>query len=293
MEFVCVVNPVSGRGRSVKVAGKLKERLVNDGHQVRILETSGDSEKFSRICDSIKASDRVICIGGDGTLLYFLNHCFQYRSVAFYGVGTANVISIEFGIPRRIDRFVRMLEDDYRIMLHPGVTDNGTRFLMMCSFGIDGMVLNKVSQLGKNRMGKLAFLWPVFRSMTAYDYPKRGVSLDDGPMKDAYFAVISRIQHYGGPFRIAPDADPSKPSFQVVQMDRKGFWPTLRLLFHLMIGRVPSCPGVSVDSAEKVVISSGVDLMYFQVDGDLFPGEVKELKVLPDSFPLVIPQPER
>ncbi len=53
-----------------------------------------------------------------------------------------------------------MLEQDYRVMVHPGITDDGTRFLMMCSFGIDGMVLEKASQVGKNRLGKLAFLMP-------------------------------------------------------------------------------------------------------------------------------------
>lgn len=292
MDFICIVNPVSGRGQATGVAEKLKQRLEQDGHRVRIQETMGDSEAFQEICDQITLKDRVICIGGDGTLLYFLNHCKTFHSVAFYGMGTANVLSIEFNIPRRIEKFVKMLEDDYTVSLHPGMTNDGDRFLMMCSFGLDGRVLKRVRQSAKNKIGKVAFFWPLLRSALFYRYPKRMVTVDGRHSFNAVFAVASRTKHYGGPFRIAPDASPQKNYFEVVAMEKGGpFW-TMLMFLYLIVGRIAHCPGVRIVRGDHVAISGDGAPVYFQMDGDLYQGDVHELTVGQETFPMVVPQPQ-
>ena len=88
MKVVCVVNPVSGKGKGKSVALGLQQVLEERGHEVWIIETSPDSDWFIRSCQIIDLDTRVVCIGGAGTLLYFLNHWDSYHSVAFFGVGT-------------------------------------------------------------------------------------------------------------------------------------------------------------------------------------------------------------
>jgi len=291
LNFVCIVNPVSGKGRAIEVARRLRRRLEHDGHHCRVLQTSGDPETFEVICDAIEPDDRVICIGGDGTLLYLLNHCPECHSVAFYGMGTANVISIELEIPKDIDRFVDMLEDDHHRLVRPGLTDDGSLFLMMCSFGLDSYVLERVSQRGKNQIGKRAFIWPFLRSVFRYRYPVMEVSIDGGPPKRAKFGLISRIQHYGGPFRVAPDADPTGDDLVVLLYPRGGAWSTLKLIWYMVRNRIAECPGVSLTKGQRVVISAPGKSAPFQVDGDSHPSPVSTLSVSDRTFALVVPQP--
>ncbi len=291
MQFVCIVNPVSGKGQALEVAHQLRARLKAHGHKVRVLQTSGDSETFEVICDAVKETDRVICIGGDGTLLYFLNHCERFHSVALYGIGTANVISVELGIPTEIDAFVAMLESDYQVRIHPGITDDGTRFLLMCSFGIDGRIIDRVSQRGKNRIGKRAFLWPFLRTLLDYRYPVKTVVLDGEREYRASFAIFSRIRHYGGSYLVTPEADPEGRFFAVVLYPRRGFWALMRLVWHLLRDRIAECPGVTVTRADEIVISTEGPAVCFQTDGDIHPHQIRGLRVLEETFPLVVPQP--
>ena len=292
LDFVCIVNPVSGKGRAIEVAHRLRRRLEHDGHSCRVLHTSGDPETFAVICDAIQPRDRVICIGGDGTLLYLLNHCPDFHSVAFYGMGTANVISIELGIPEDIDRFVDMLEADNHIRIRPGVTEDGTQFLMMCSFGLDSFVLERVSQRGKNQIGKRAFVRPFLRSLFRYRYPAMEVSIDGGPPRRATFGLASRIRHYGGRFCIAPDADPTGDTFAVLLFERGGPWATLQLIWHLLRDKITECQGVTLTYGKQVVISPPVQSAPFQLDGDYHPKTVNSLKVSERSFAVVVPQPD-
>ena len=208
MHFVCVVNPVSGKGKGMAVARRLQEELAKHGHQAKIIQTSRESHEFKQACNIIKAETRVVCIGGDGTLLYFLNHCDTFHSVAFYGMGTANVIAIEFEIPKQPEAFAEMLIKGHTLSIRPGLTQDGTRFLMMFSFGIDGMILKKSSQKLKNRLGKLAFFPAAIRAFFRYRFPRLECHLDDGTVVKGSLVIVSRIKHYGGPFNVAPGAIP-------------------------------------------------------------------------------------
>lgn len=288
MQFVCVVNPVSGRGKGPLVTQRLQKQLVERGHEVTLLETTPDQDRFRQECCVITEQSRVICIGGDGTLLYFLNICNRFHSVAFYGMGTANVMAIEFGLPKKIEDFVAMLERGRTRIIKPGVCQDGTRFLMMLSFGIDGSILKSSSQKLKNRLGKLAFLPPALRALLFYRYPRLELRLDDGQVVGGSMVVISRIQHYGGPLNIAPNADPSSDYFEVLVVNG-GFWRTLRFFLRLFLGgshhQLSYVQGYRSHKIEILPFEEG----YLQMDGNLHLDPVTQLSVDSWSIPLIVP----
>jgi len=289
--FYCVVNPVSGKGKALPLAHNLSAALRARGHQVTLMETLPRSDDFRAACRAIAPTDRVICIGGDGTLLYFLNHCESYRDVAFYGMGTANVISLEFAIPRPLDQFIHMLEADHCIYPRTGLTQDGTRFMMMCSFGIDAFILAKISQRWKNRLGKAAFLWPTLRALLTYAYPPLDLELDGARRYQGSFALISRFRHYGGPYRATPLADPCGPGFQVVIFTSRGALATMRFLARLARGRLVGRDDVVLEQAHEVALQLAAPAPWFQLDGDHHRAPVTRLTVAAEGFPLVVPRP--
>ncbi len=286
LKFVCVVNPVSGKGMALPRARRVAGRLEKGGHGVHILETSPEMDTFRRRCAVIDEETRVICFGGDGTLLHFLNCCPHFHGVAFYGMGTANVITHEFGIPRHIDPFVAMLEKDRRLLIRPGETDDGTRFLMMYSFGIDGFVLAHVSQRLKNRFGKLAFIPAFIKALFQYTYPRCSLTLDGKKTFSGSFVLVSRIEHYAGKFSVAPLADPCSDVFQVTVLEKGGVWSTLRFAFSFLRGGKKT--GVVQTVARRVAIRVD-NPCYNQLDGDLCKKSIAELTVSRVSIPLIVP----
>lgn len=283
--FVCVVNPVSGRGQGQVLAERLRAELVRRGHACRILLTDPDAEAFRATCAGITAEERVICIGGDGTLLYFLNHAQRFAALAFYGMGTANVITIEFNLPKSVTGFAEMLERGRTRHIYPGRLDDGTRFLMMASVGIDAEVLSRVRQRLKNRFGKFAFLPATFSALWRYGYPRAKLVLDGGEPQHFALAAVCRFRHYGGAFSLAPQADPSVRQFQVIGLRQPGFLGLLRFCLALLSGR-PQRFGLYCAAAEKVEVQGQAPA---QLDGDYHPSGLHQLEVCQESFPLIVP----
>lgn len=283
--FVCVFNPVSGKGKGRELAHQLAAELDRRGQACRTIATDPDPAVFRAACAQIAATDQVICIGGDGTLLYFLNHASQYAALAFYGMGTANVISIEFNLPRNVPDFAEMLMRGHSCRVYPGRLQDGTRFLMMASAGIDAEILRRVRQPLKNRFGKFAFVPASLSALFRYRYPAVQLALDGGESRSFAMAVICRFRHYGGSFRLAPAADPCAGQFQVVALAQPGFLGLLRFFLALVTGR-PHWFGLYCAAASRVEIRSAAPV---QVDGDYHAPGMTALEVCSSSFELIVP----
>jgi len=289
LHFVLVVNPVSGKGSGLVMAREVGRRLQENGHEVLLLKTDPDPNHFKKKIKVILEETRVVCFGGDGTLHYFLNHCQTFHSVAFYGVGTANVISLEFDIPRDLNGFVDMLEAGRCFEIRPGRTQNGVSFLMMYSFGIDGYVLANASQTLKNRLGKAAFFFPALKAFLKYDYPTINITPDGGDQTlTGSFVMASRIKRYGGAFMASPEADPGSGLFQVTIFHGSGFWKTIRFFLRLIRGRAANSSDVTSLHCSRLHLEK-TSTGYCQLDGDLHTPEITDLEVSTDTISLIIP----
>lgn len=290
MKFVCVVNRFAGKGNAMPKAKMLATRLVSRGHDVRFLETAGNQKIFRSRCLSIKKQERVICIGGDGTIRNFINNSSKFCNLAFYGTGTANINTIEYGIPKETDSFIDMLEEGHHINIYPGQTQKGTKFLMMCSFGIDSYILSKVSHNFKMLVGKTAFVIPTVKALLRYSYPLYQLELDGNRRLVCSLAIISRIKRYAGDFVVSPDADSQTSSFQVVVLKNSGFLKTLGFFSKLKSGKLANSKIVSIYTAKRIKVFPKNQPTYCQLDGNHWPEQVMELTVSSKPIPLVIPK---
>lgn len=290
MQFVCFLNRFAGKGDALSKAEMLATRLVRRGHDVRFLETAGNRKVFRDRCLSIKKHERVVCIGGDGTIRNFINNSSKFYNLAFYGTGTANVNTIEYGIPKNPDNFIDMLEESHQINIYPGQTQKGTKFLMMCSFGIDSYILSRVSHNFKMLVGKTAFVIPTMKALLRYSYPSYQLELDGNKRLVCSLAIISRIKRYAGDFVVSPNADSQTDSFQVIVLKNSGFLKTLNFFSGLKSGKLASSKIVSIHTAKRVKISPKNQFTYCQLDGNHWPERIVELTVSSKPIPLVIPK---
>jgi len=282
-----IFNPVSGRKKSTKIVIEIEQQLVDRGHRVRVIPTPKNTADLEQECNSLDPSTRVIVVGGDGTLNLFLRYARHDHPVAFYGTGTANVIALEHGLPRRVEKFMEMLERDHQVSCPIGEVDTGQPFIMMWSCGFDGAVLHRVSQASKNRLGKLAFLIATVRAMFGYKFQKFRVEIED-QIEEASFVLVSHIRHYGGPFQMFPDRS-DEGKLRVLLFDGSSLLSLTGFILALLSKRVHRLKRVRYFHADKIKLHDPPQGTYCQVDGDLCHGFPSVIRYGTRRFRLIVP----
>ncbi|NKB87256.1 MAG: hypothetical protein GKS06_03425 [Acidobacteria bacterium] len=143
MKALIIVNPVAGEQRPLQIAENARAFLDGAGWEaeIRATERGGHATELARDRGAV---DRVIVVGGDGTLRETVAGLDGAPvPVGFIPTGKANVMARELGIPRTPAQAIRLLATG-----EPKAIDAGTVgeriFLAMVGVGYDGWVTSGV-----------------------------------------------------------------------------------------------------------------------------------------------------
>lgn len=267
-KIAIIFNPVAGARRHRRL-DRLVSVLDARGWHVTVMGTNGPGDATVLAAEAVAAgTDVIAAAGGDGTINEVVRG--MHGSGIPLGIvpmGTANVLAAEFRLPKQPEEIARIFADATPRRLHlPRV--NGAPFLLMVGAGFDGRVVAMVTPPLKRRYGKGAFLGQGVRALIAATASTMTVEVD-GVAHSAAWAVVTNISRYGGPYRIAPGADPGEASLTAV-LFRSGV--RLALMNHLLrigSGRLAAGPSVSVLPAQtvRIVDTPGI-VTPVQIDGD-------------------------
>lgn len=247
---------------------QLIRELNAQGHRTEARETKPPGSTCPLDRDPDDRQSILVVVGGDGTMRFLAAEAQRFKAVAFLGQGTANVLSIEFGLPRQAVPFTRMLQRAELAKHRHGRIDDSLDFLMMWSAGIDAEVLRRTTQRLKNRIHKAAFVVAGIKACLSYSFPRFQVRCDDQPAMPAHWAIVSRIQHYGGRFRICAQA-PDPEQLAVLVYQRPGRWAALTMFWSIATGRIDHNPGFVRMSASRVRLAYPHSTPPCQMDGDV------------------------
>lgn len=156
---IVIINPASGQDRPM--LGVMNRAFHNAGinWDVRITKEAGDAQRFAQ--EAVAAGvDAVGVYGGDGTVMEVANGLFGSDvPLAIFPGGTANVMSVELGIPNDLTEATALVcgENSYVRQVDVGrIRDRS--FLLRIGIGFEADVINKTERDAKNRMGTLAYL---------------------------------------------------------------------------------------------------------------------------------------
>jgi diacylglycerol kinase family enzyme len=146
-------------------------------------------------------------------------------------------------------------------------TANGTCFCCMISVGFDAAVVGGVSLTLKKLISKGAYVVEALRALWSYRDQLYSIRAD-GRDLSAYGAIVSLTPFYAGHYVIAPKASPFAPDFALVLFKGKGRLNLLRYAGALALGKMDTCRGVEIISAQEIEISAErpADV---QADGDI------------------------
>ena len=263
-------NPVAGRRRRRRLRQFL-EILNEREHRVHIRLTTkaGDARDAAHSAQNI---DVIIAAGGDGTVNEVVNGLATRPAddalpiVAFFPLGTANVLAWELDLPsRKPKRMVKLIEKKRTLDVHQGIA-NGHRFFLVASVGLDARAVAAVNGSIKRIFGGGAYVIAAVQALMQKP-PTYKVVVGDEEY-EARTVIVSCGRFYGGPFILAPQAHLGEPMFCVVMLKNYDFFSAIRFGLALVRGTLSNQPDVTIVMGDSVRIDGpGGDPV--QLDGDI------------------------
>tara|TARA_R110000744_G_scaffold328301_1_gene433947 strand:+ start:324 stop:1223 length:900 start_codon:yes stop_codon:yes gene_type:complete len=201
-----IVNPKSGRNKAQKLAERCQQLLMDRSHSVLVInpqELASSSEIWN--------TDRLIIIGGDGTVHHALPNLIEHQ-IPFYhlGTGTSNLIAKELKMPKNPAAAVNWIEQGGQTNLDVPTLD-GVPFLIMCSFGMDAGVIHRFEQSRTKSGGFRNYILPVTKEF--FNPRPANISIKiDGDIEftqPSSNLTIANMRSYALSINPCPNADPA------------------------------------------------------------------------------------
>ena len=300
---VVIINPQSASGKTGKRWPRVAPKLLSVYPNAELLmnKESGEAATLAKNA-VIDGANRVIAVGGDGTINEVLNGLIGSQgkplnsnvSLGVIPMGTGSDLSRSLAIPKDPDLAIEALKSPAQPVDcgWAEVNGKGRAFLNIGSLGISSEVARHFEEYGKS--GIVSYVSGLMRS--AQRYSKRAFTLrfldDDGSWQErqlpkAFVLAVGNGQYFGGGMHITPQAHMSDGSFQCVLVRDLTTLEIIRYLPSLFRGlHLKHAPFQSVFSKEVEVTVSHSTFM--ELDGEptfeLTPSSPGRIRVIPKAI---------
>jgi diacylglycerol kinase (ATP) len=272
-----IVNPTAGSGHAARLIPWIRERLApRPDAELLVTTRRGDAEEATaRAVES--GCDRVVVVGGDGTIQEVVNGVLDGRaptSIGIVPVGSGNDLARSLGLPTdpaeawtvAIGRGTRVID------AATASNREGRRrwFASAGGIGFDAQVAEAMSTRSGWQSGRAGYLLTTLSELRRFDNRRLRIVLDGEPIeRRALLVAIANGPYYGGGMRIAPDAAPDDGWLDLCVVGDVSRLTAIRELPNLYRGTHVRNPAVSVHRA-RVIEVIGDGPTHAHLDGEPF-----------------------
>jgi diacylglycerol kinase (ATP) len=288
-----IVNPKSG-ATCTKMMGRRFERyLVKRGYEIRGNLTTSLSHACELATDAAVDYDcaMVAVAGGDGTVRE-VAHGLEGsdKPLLIMPSGTENLLANELGFDEKFKTLTRIFEAGYIRPLDLGNV-NGRCFTSIAGFGFDGEVVKRVSEQRDGHINHFDYFWPIWRTFWGYEFSPMNVEVDGEEIYDGPGLVfVGNISRYAVGLQILHYADFSDGLLDICIYKCAS---RLHLIKHSMmtvLKRHADCRDVIYRQGKNINVSSNVNIIRTEIDGDPGPALPVEINVIPHAVNCIVPE---
>jgi len=297
-EFLAVVNPAAGGGRSRKLVGPALDRLRAGGISVDVIETSGPGQASQIARDAWgRGYRKFVAVGGDGTSYEILNGLFprdpseETPTLAFLPVGTGNSFLREFtdrGAEHALEALLarRSQPCDVLRLRHPQGVIHYINLLAL-GFAADVAALRARRFSGWGELGYQSSILISLARLRRRPFPLQVDGQGQIDRRPSLFLTFSNSKYTGGTMLIAPKAEVNDGLVEYVRWGPIGRIGLIRNLPTLYDGTHIHHPLAERRGAKRIDfhLDGPVDLM---VDGEVLTLQCQTLDVLQSALKVVV-----
>lgn len=294
-----IANPAAGGGRGAKVlADVIRATAGRRNVVVRVTRGAGDETTLAQRAIA-RGAGALIAVGGDGTwskVAAALLESERRPPLALIAAGTGNDFAKTVGAPARDIRHTLALIDAKQTRRLDAGSVDGRFFLVCCGFGFDTAVLERMRTV-RGLRGSARYFYAALRELGSYNgfdvaIADSGVaSRSRDEMGRLLLLVVANAQHYGGTFRIAPNARLTDGMLDCIALAPLGTLARAGLLLSATRGAHVRSPAVRELQRRAFDLRFAAPPMY-NLDGDLYQARSRSLRVscLPASLEVFAPE---
>lgn len=208
-KILLIINPRSGKKKKEQIFEEVKEIILDSGCtlDVKYTEHSGHATEIAKEAEGY---ERIICMGGDGTLNEVCNGLLSKEKadrpkLGYIPAGSTNDFAQGIGLPKKIKKSAKLAISDACVPIDIGSfkTENGERkFSYVASFGAFTKISYATKQDVKNRFGHFAYIFEGIKSLTDlnnFQPFKLRVETEDTVLEQEYiFGAVTNSTSLGG-----------------------------------------------------------------------------------------------
>ena len=303
MKTVAIVNPTAGYRRARRGWPRLLASLGEAGANVATwwTEWPGHAETLAARARR-EGFDRVVAVGGDGTLLEVVNGLWWESrgpqpsvGVVPFGTGCDYVRSFDLGPCRRDQVITALGEATLRVSVGlarlQGLDGQPRQrvFVNVLGLGLDARVITRFRQQRLRLPGKMAYFFSGLKELGRLTHHRITGSLDGRPLEtDAMLVALGLGRYFGGGMMITPGASPQAGYFQVVLGQKLSRLELLTLLPRLYFGKHLDHPRVTTEYAGHISINADPPA-YVEAEGELEGLTPIEVAIIPQALRIAAP----
>ncbi len=284
MKLLFIINPKSGKN-NVDYNTLLNDYFKNLSHEIELFELDGRNADTIPQLVKDKAPDRVVAVGGDGTITLVAKHLKDTEiPMGILPGGSANGMAKELDIPLDMEQALDIVING-SIKCSDLISVNNQLCLHLSDIGLNAQLV-KYFEKG-NMRGKIGYARFAIKVLWRKRLMQISIESEGKQIKrDALMVVLANASKYGTGAVINPGGDLYDGLFEVVIVRRLA----LSELFKMWIKPQPfNKEKIEVFKASSVEIETKKKV-HFQVDGEYL-GKVKRVKahILPAQLNLILP----
>lgn len=275
MKHIFILNPISGKGKTLKAVDRIKKVCEEENldYEIYFTEYPKDATKIARKYRFTK--NIIYSVGGDGTLNEVLNGI----------VGTKNLLGvIPAGSGNDFYKTLSKIDEEYPVIDIGKVNDR--YFINIISIGIDAEVANNVSLMKKrkvptNQIYNASLIYTFFK----YKYKDIELSIDEKEQKKGKCTILTICngQVYGGGYKIAPSAKLTDGYFDVYYVEKVNKPQLPSLINMLKQGIHEKHNKVHKSQATKIKFKCDKELVC-NIDGEIMTAKKFNVKIIPNAI---------
>ena len=272
-----IVNPAAGGGRALRSLAWLRERLAaRPEARLEITRRPGDAETLA--ADAARhGHDRVISVGGDGTVQEVVNGLLEARADAVMGIvplGSGNDLARSLGLPTEPASAWRIAIGHASRRIDVAHARNGSGaerwFASAGGIGFDAQVAAAMAARRGWQAGRAGYLFTTLAELRRFANRRVRLTIDGATEStDVLFVAIANGAFYGGGMRIAPGASVDDGLLDVCVVGDISRLTVLRQLPNLYRGTHVNHPAVSMRSGTTIEAEGDADT-FVHLDGEPF-----------------------